>query len=745
MNIVIVESPNKIAKISKILGAGYKVMASMGHIRDLPGDKMAVDLNNYKPEYKVTKAKVVSDLRKSCANAKCVYIATDDDREGEGIAMHLIEVLKLCYPNYRRMTFREITPKAVLAGLKEANKDGHLNQDKANAYQARRVVDRVVGYTLSPFLWKHVSGAKSAGRVQSVTARLIIDRENLIEEHIPEEKYLIKGEFVSSKNDEIKASLHQIPSEHKVALEVLELCKVAKFLTDEVQTEIVWHSPPPAFKTSVFQQETGKRFGLTPKQAMSIAQKLYEKGEITYHRTDVTRLSNYFIDHAKQFIETKYGSNYLSEKIKKSEDKKVESKKGEQAAHEAIRPTDVTKSFLTGEFTKLEKKVYRLIWIRAVASLMAREKCQRYTVKINLDNTEDYWFVANYLMTLFKGFKILTDDPDNEEQTNIALKDLEKTDLRYVKIESKQSFTEPPKRYTESALVKELENKGIGRPSTYASIIDTVQARKYVVKKSDSPIKKPCTHDILESDEIKSKTVQTTFGDKKKRLFATELGLKTTEFLVKNLDALMEYDFTKSLEGDLDKIANGITSWQDVVGDVHTTMNKKLDDVPDKPPLSQEEKAERKKNKNNRTIGVFEGKKIEFFVTRFGPCLKHDEKWYNLDESYDSSEKITMEFAKEVIQAKRAKDAGVVSYNTSVNGKEGTLKALKGPYGYYLKFFPNRGKPTKNDSYFLSKDIRDDLEAVSALTLEDCLAAVENARNYRESCNNRGKGKRKSG
>jgi len=749
MKVVIVESPNKIKKIGQILGSGFKVVASLGHFRDLPGNKMAVDIKNgFTPEYKITKHKVVKDLRTSCANASCVYIATDPDREGEGIAMHLIQVLRLSYPKYRRMTFREITPRAVKAALAEADRDGHLNQAMANAYQARRIVDRVVGYTVSPCLWKHVQGAKSAGRVQSVATRLIADRKKQIDEHKSEEKYKVKGDFETKDGKPVEASLHQVPTTHEVALEVLEHCKTAEFKVGDTNTKIVWHSPPATFKTSVFQQEASKRFGLAPKQAMSVAQKLFEKGKITYHRTDVTTLSGYFIGQAKEYIESKYGTEYLSEKTKKfvapvngATEEKKESKAPKkdggttvQAAHEAIRPTDINTISLQGDFSELEKKVYRMIWVRAVASLMAREKCRRYTARINLSNTETYWFVATYLMTLFKGYKILTDPTESTEEdteTNAVVVDLKTGDpVTYKKIESRQTFTEPPKRFTESSLVKELENRGIGRPSTFASIVDTIQARKYVRKKNDSPVKKPCLLDTLVEGKVTSKTFQATFGDRKKRLFLTELGERTTTFLVGNLDTLMAYQFTSDLEGDLDKVADGILEWQGVVGNVHGTMTDQISAIPDVTP---EQKAERKQRRQDRNIGEFEGKTMEFFVTRYGPAIKHDDKWYNLEEKYESATDVTPDIAIAAIRAKRNKNAPILSYDCKLNDKEGALTIAKGPYGYYIRFVPKNGKPSKKDNYFLPKDVRDDLETISAMTLEDLMDAVEKAQAFRDS------------
>jgi DNA topoisomerase-1 len=814
MNLVIVESPNKIKKIQKILGNKFKIMASLGHFRDLPKSEMAIDFdNNFKPKYVITKNKVVSDLKKACQNKSCIYIATDPDREGEGIAFHLVQVLNLKYPKYRRMTFHEITPRAIQDALVTANQDGKLNMAMANAYQARRVIDRVVGYTVSPILWEHITGAKSAGRVQSIATRLILDKENIINEHKEETKFLISGTFNNEKVPEFKAKLEQIPKEHKEALNILELAKDSEFKVGDCKTKIVWHSPPGAFKTSVFQQEAGKRFGLTPKQSMGIAQKLYEKGLITYHRTDITKLSDYFIEKAKEYITSKYGEEYLSEKTKKfNPDKKTETKKNSdknvQAAHEAIRPTDINK-ISPQDLSELEKKVYKMIWVRAVASLMAKEKCRRYTANILFSNTTNYNFLASYLMTIFKGFKILTNEEETEDANKVIV-DLNKDDsVKYIKILSEQSFTEASKRYTEASLVKELENKGIGRPSTYASIVDTVQARKYVIKKNDSPVKKKCIIDTLSKGDISSKTIDKTFGDKKKRLFPTELGITTTNFLAKNLSTLMNYKFTAELENQLDEIANNQENWTDVVGNINDDMTSDINKIPKK-VITEEEKKKKKERKEARNLGTYDNEKMEYIKTKYGPRVKWGDVWCNLADKYDDPKKVTEEIAvkavkkqleknrlgklitfpytdgerkgnlivskgqygfygrfipdkgkptkedtfnlpddardseeeaseltlEELVQCmmkKRNKNKGLISFNYTDGKRKGKLIITKGQYGFYVKFIPDKGKPKKDDNFFLPKDIRDDEEMVASLTLEDLVEAVENTRKYRAS------------
>lgn len=728
MNLVIVESPNKIKKISQILGNKFKIMASVGHFRDLPSENMAVNTNTFEAEYKITKPKVVSDLKKSIKNIKCIYIATDPDREGEGIAWHLIQVLNLKYPHYKRMTFTEITPHALQIALKKADDDGRLNQNMADAYQARRIIDRVIGYTISPFLWKRIQGAKSAGRVQSVATRLIIDKERLIGEHKSEEKYVISGLFLTENKEEFKGKLDYVPEKYEESMRILELCKRNKFSVKDVSSKIVWNSPPPAFKTSVYQQEVGKRFGLSPKQAMSVAQKLFEKGKITYHRTDITKLSDYFCELARGYIINKFGEDFVGTLEKK------ESKGNAQGAHEAIRPTDINILFLDEEeFTDIEKKVYKMIWVRAVASLMAKEKCQRFTANISFEC--EYNFVSSYLLTLFLGFKILMEKEQSEENKIVMILK-EGDNIFYEKIESKQTFTEPPKRYTEASFVKELENKNIGRPSTFANIVDTIQSRKYVLKKNDSPIYKNCIINTLEKGNITSNTSKTSFGDNKKRLFPTELGNTVTLFLSQNLEALMSYSYTSDLENDLDSISEGKQPWKNIARRVKSNLDTSLASIPE---MTEEEKEEKKQQRTDRVIGMFEGKKMEFFMTRYGPCIKHMDTWYNLDKNIKNANEVSEEIALKVIQEKRQniiqkkkEDEEFPTFECELNKKEGTLKVAKGQYGYYLRFVPKKGKGTKNDNYFLPKDMKEDEDAIKALTLKEMIKIVENVQEYRK-------------
>lgn len=733
--LVIVESPNKIKKISKLLGKDFNVLASLGHFRDLPKKSMGINLDNYQAEYEITNHKVVNQLKKAVKTSQVVYIATDPDREGEGIAWHLMEVLKLSYPKARRMTFNEITKTAVDSALVEANNNGKMNIDAVNSYKARRFVDKITGFKASPLLWKNITGAKSAGRVQSVATKLVTSRESDIEKHIPEEKYIISGIFVTNTKEKIYGELKQIPNNHNTSLEILEFCDSSIFTIKDFTKKSVSHSPPPAFKTSVYQQEVGKRFNISPKDAMRIAQSLYEKGKITYHRTDVTRLSNQFKDEAKSFIETKYGNNYLSEELKEftNQDNKEKTKniqkneKGVQAAHEAIRPTDINILHLVGEeFENKEKIVYKMIWTRAVASLMAKEKCNRYSINIILSETDVYWFTSSYLLTIFLGFKILYDKHDEDKKNKVLMTIKNNENVLYDLIESRQTFTKPLNRFTESSLVKELENKGIGRPSTYANIITTVQSRKYVIKKKSTPVTKECIIDTLHNGEVTTKKIKVDFGDKKQRLFPTDLGIKVTNFLIENLDYMMDYKFTSTLETELDEISNGEKDWKKVVDGLKQTLEKLIDKVPTKEKVSKEE---RKKIRDSRIVGKYNNSSIEFYIGRYGPFVKYNGKCYSLSKDITDISMVTLDIAINAITKKKV-DNYLVSYKCKLNDIEGVIQGAVGRYDNFLRFIPDDGSDTTN--YFLPNELKKDTEAVKKLTLEDCLKHVDFAINYKK-------------
>jgi DNA topoisomerase-1 len=680
MNIVIVESPNKIKKISSILGNSYKVLASYGHIRDLDKKSISIDLKTFDAKYKITNNKALKQLQSSCLGASTIYLATDPDREGDGIAWHLQEILNVKYPKARRMTFNEITKSAILKALEIANKDGKININSVNSYKTRRFIDRIAGFKISPVLWKNITGAKSAGRVQSVASRIIIEKEIEIAKHRPEINYKFSGLF----NNNIESTLNKTIKIKDDSDTLLKKCKEAKFTVSNKSENIVYNNPPLPFKTSTYQQDAGIRYHMSPKESMSIAQKLYEKGKITYHRTDICRLSDYFKQKASEYIREKYGNEYLGE------NKIIGVKKGEQAAHEAIRPTNIELSFLPDKFDKKEKLVYRMIWVRSVASLMSAEKCMKYSINILLSNETNYYFIATHLKTLFLGYKILTKEEENKK--NVSIININNGDvLKYEKIESKENITQPEKRYTESMLVKELEKKGIGRPSTYASIINTIQDRRYVEKKKGDTDKKEITISTLKGNTITNKKQIVDMTDKTTRLYPTELGIEVTNFLVKNIPYLMEYEFTSNLENDLDLICNGNKEYKKVLGLFTDELLSTIKKIP---------KQERKKI--NRIVGEYKNSNIEFYVGKYGPFLKHNGKSYSLDKKYKKTEDICLEDAIKILTQKKY----IFEHEIEIDNKKGIVQGLKGPYGYYLKYLIDGKTINKR----VDKEYRNDLE-----------------------------------
>lgn len=715
--LVIVESPNKIKKIQSILGNEYKVMASSGHIRGLPKKSIGINLSNYEATYEITNYKIVNELKKSVKSVKTVYIATDPDREGEGIAWHLMEVLNLSHPKARRMAFNEITNTAIQNALVVANKDGKMNMDAVDSYKARCFVDKITGFKASPLLWKNVQGAKSAGRVQSVATELIVDRENIIKEHVPEEEYIISGIFLTKTDEKIYSNLHQKPKKHEEAIQILSICSKSTFSVSDVDKKSITHSPPQPFKTSVYQQEAGKRYGLSPKVAMSIAQKLYEKGKITYHRTDITRLSDQFKNEAKDYIISKYGIEYLSDSIKKNREEKKEC--GVQAAHEAIRPTNVNIPFLNeGHFQEIDKSIYHMIWVQAVSSLMANERCDKYSIRVVLSKTDIYWFVANYLLTTFSGFKILQKTESNEK--NKILMSIQNNDiLRYESIESRQTYTKPIQRFTESSLVKELENKGIGRPSTYATIISTIQKRNYVIKKQSTIEKKDCIQDTLKGGKITNKIIKVDIGDKKQRLFPTELGNSVTLFLLKNLELIMDYNFTSSLEKELDDILERKKNWFQVVDNMTKTLEKMINKIPPTEKI--------KKEKMSKIIGIFDEKKMEYNIGPYGPYVKYNKKCYSLPKECSDISLVTIEQAISAIKNNGKKY--LFEYECSIDNVLGKIRGITGKFGNYIRFDSNDGEKTVN--YFLSKELKHNNDKVSKMSLDDCLKQVDYVKTYK--------------
>ncbi|MCX7697376.1 MAG: type I DNA topoisomerase [Bacteroidales bacterium] len=574
-NLVIVESPAKAKTIARFLGKEFEVKSSYGHVRDLPKDKLSIDIqNNYKPTYVILpeKKKIIEELKKSISTSDVVWLATDEDREGEAIAWHLYETLQLAAEKTKRIVFHEITKPAILEAVANPR---FLNFNLINAQQARRVIDRLVGYKLSPLLWKKVKPAISAGRVQSVAVRLLVEREEQIRHFQPEEFFKITGIFLTADGKKFHAELNEKFNSEKEALMVLEHLKNASFFVSHIEEKPGLRVPPPPFTTSTLQQEASRKLGFSVSQTMYIAQQLYEEGWITYMRTDSVHLSNLAIQAIKKIVFSKFGEVY-------SKPRQFETQtKGAQEAHEAIRPTYIDRLSIEGN-TK-QQKLYELIWKRAVASQMTEAKLKRTIIHISSPVLQNFYFIAKGEIIVFDGFLHLYEESHEDEDSmdgsfhlpSLSLNDL----LNYEKITAEQKFTHPPYRYSEAQLVKSLEELGIGRPSTYAPIIETIQKRKYVEKKSFPPQTRKVIHFVLEGSEITKKIISEKFGGEKNKLVPTDLGIVVNKFLTHYFADIVDYGFTASLEQQFDEVAEGKTTWQVVVDEFYKQFSRKLSEV----------------------------------------------------------------------------------------------------------------------------------------------------------------------
>lgn len=574
-NLVIVESPAKAKTIARFLGKDFEVKSSYGHVRDLPKDKLSIDINNnYTPTYVILpeKKKVIEELKKSISKSDMVWLATDEDREGEAIAWHLYETLQLAAEKTKRIVFHEITKPAIQEAVANPR---FLDFNLINAQQARRVIDRLVGYKLSPLLWKKVKPAISAGRVQSVAVRLIVEREEQIKHFRPQEYFKITGVFITSDGKKVHAELNEKFETEKEALMLLEQIKNSTFTVTHVEEKPGLRIPPPPFTTSTLQQEAARKLGLSVAQTMYIAQQLYEEGWITYMRTDSVQLSPLAIQAIKKVVVSQFGEKY-------SKPRQFETRtKGAQEAHEAIRPAYVDRTTIQGNPN--QQKLYDLIWKRALASQMAEAKLKRTIIHISSPALQDYYFIAKGEVVVFDGFLRLYEESIEDEESRddqAHLPPLSMNDvLNYEKILAEQKFTNPPFRYSEAQLVKTLEELGIGRPSTYAPIIDTIQKRKYVEKKSFPPQTRKAVQFVLEDNTISKKTISEKFGSEKNKLVPTDLGIVVNKFLTNYFADIVDYGFTAGLEQQFDEVARGKMPWQKVVDLFYQQFEKKLAEV----------------------------------------------------------------------------------------------------------------------------------------------------------------------
>jgi DNA topoisomerase-1 len=764
-NLVIVESPAKAKTIEKFLGNGYHVTSCMGHIRDLEKKDFGIDLEkNYQPKYVVTpdKRKVVTELKKLAKDAETVWLASDEDREGEAIAWHLKEVLKLDPSKTKRIVFHEITKEAIQEAIKNPRS---IDDNLVNAQQARRVLDRIVGFEVSPVLWKKVRPSLSAGRVQSVAVRLIVDREREIIKFKSESNYRVTGKFLvndeNGNTSELKAELSKRFSEKKEALDFLKKCQSAEFSVSDVTKKPTKRSPAQPFTTSTLQQEASRKLGFSVSQTMAVAQRLYEGGKITYMRTDSVNLSNMAINTAKQKILDLHSEDYL--KIRKYQTKS----KGAQEAHEAIRPTYMSNETVEG--SNQERRLYELIWKRTIASQMADAKLEKTTVNISVSTAPEK-FTATGEVLIFDGFlKVYMESTDDENGNSGPAQDiippLKANDaLRMSEIIAMQRFSQKPPRYTEASLVKRLEELGIGRPSTYAPTITTIQNRNYVVKEDRPGTEREFNVITLNHDKISEKKRTEITGTEKSKLFPTDVGMVVTDFLMENFKQIMDYNFTASVEKDFDDIAEGEKVWNEMIDRFYKPFHEIVEDVLENSgrskgervlgtdpktgkqvsvkigrygPVAQLGEASSETNdekpqfaslrngqhletitledaldlfKLPRELGEYEDKKVTVNIGRFGPYVRHDNKFVSLGKENDPYT-VELDKAIELIEAKREKDRKAI---IKTFDEEPELRVLNGRWGPYISF--------KKKNYKIPKKLK-----AEDLSLEDCKKIIKEA------------------
>ena len=744
-NLVIVESPAKAKTIEKFLGADFKVMSSYGHIRDLKKKELSIDMDTMQPAYVIPKEKekLVSELKASAKKAKKIWLASDEDREGEAISWHLCEVLGLDEKKTSRIVFHEITKPAILAAIENPR---HLDMNLVNAQQARRMLDRLVGFKLSPVLWRKVKPALSAGRVQSVAVRLIVEREREIQQFKSEPYYRVNAIFGLTRQDgsqvEVKAELDKRFTNHDEAVAFLELCRNAEFSVEAIQKKPLKRSPAPPFTTSTLQQEAARKLGFSVSQTMMVAQHLYENGLITYMRTDSVNLSNLAIGTAKEEITKLYGEEYSQPHNFHTHSK------GAQEAHEAIRPTYISNTTIDG--TAQEKRLYDLIWKRTVASQMADAQIEKTTVtiRISADDPTLAHFVANGEVVTFDGFlkvyRESTDDDDNNMNTNAADADnnfshhlpvMAVNDvLSRREITSTERFSQGPSRYTEASLVHKMEELGIGRPSTYAPTISTIQQREYVQKGDRKGEERSYTIDTLRGIQITEKTKVEVTGNEKGKLLPTDIGIVVNDFLIENFPDIMDYNFTARVEQQFDQIAEGKEPWTDMMRnfdsrfepDVEKVINARSEhkagerqlgndpktgrpvfvkigrfgpvvqigaaDDEQKPQFAQLPTDKRMDEitldealelfKLPRTVGQFEGSDVVIGAGRFGPYILHNKKYTSLPKTEDPMT-VTLDTAIKLIEEKRQQEA---QRHIKQFDEDAKLEILNGRYGPYIAY-----------------------------------------------------------
>ncbi|MDO5105725.1 type I DNA topoisomerase [Capnocytophaga sp.] len=750
-NVVIVESPAKAKTIEKFLGKDFKVVSSYGHIVDLPSKELGVDINkDFKPKYLVSadKKAVVKELKSLTQKAETVWLASDEDREGEAISWHLAETLKLKPENTKRIVFNSITKSAIEKAIQ--NPRG-IDYNLVNAQQARRVLDRLVGYELSPVLWKKVKSGLSAGRVQSVSVRLIVEREREIQEFKTQSSYKITAEFANSKGKVFKATLPKTFNSLDEAKMFLMQNVGANFKVASLETKPAKKSPAPPFTTSTLQQEASRKLYFSVSKTMTVAQRLYESGLITYMRTDSVNLSQEALNTAKNAIVQMYGEQY-------SQVRNFATKtKGAQEAHEAIRPTDMTRATISAESDQV--RLYELIWKRTIASQMADAQLERTNVKIQSDK-HDELFTASGEMIRFEGFlKVYLESSDEEEEEQDGmLPTLKKGEIVLNnQITATQRFTRPQARYTEASLVKKLEELGIGRPSTYAPTISTIQNRGYVERSSFEGEERNYEQLILSGGKIKQKTLTEKVGADKGKLIPTDIGIVVNDFLVANFETIMDYNFTAKVEGSFDHIAEGTENWTEMLQRFYTHFHPVVENVEKNAGRETGERilgtdpksgrplsvrlgrfgamAQIGTNEDDekplfaslhsgmsietitfeealqlfelpRKLGIVDGLEVETNVGRFGPYVRYGTTFISLEKGEDVFG-VTLDRAKELIEKKKAADAPIAVYqNAEVTKGVGRF----GPFIKWNNIFINVSKKYDFDN-LSQKDVEELIEA----------------------------------
>ena len=760
-NLVIVESPAKAKTLEKFLGEDYKVLSSYGHIRDLKKNEFSVDLNNFTPQYEIPEEKtaLVKTLKTAANKADTVWLASDEDREGEAISWHLAQVLGLNVKQTKRIVFHEITKDAILDAIK---KPRHIDINLVNAQQARRVLDRIVGFKLSPVLWRKVKPALSAGRVQSVAVRLIVEREREVENFKSESSYKVTAVFLADKA-ELKAEFNQRFATEELAKAFLEKCKGQQFKISDISKKPMQRVPAPPFTTSTLQQEAARKLGFSVAQTMSVAQRLYEAGIITYMRTDSVNLSTLCLNASKkEIVET------LGEKYSKRRQYQTRSK-GAQEAHEAIRPTYMDQHEIQG--TMQERRLYELIWKRTIASQMADAEIEKTIITIVPTNSKEETencFVASAEVVTFDGFlrvyRESFDDENTEEQVSTTI-DAQLTEgqlLNYKEIQAIERFSQCPLRYTEASLVKKLEELGIGRPSTYAPTISTIQQREYVQKGDKKGEKRNYKQFTLKAGkDIKESEKNEIVGNEKGKLLPTDIGTVVNDFLVNNFENIVSYDFTAEVEKDFDEIAEGKENWQEAMADFYKKFEPQCEKVlhersehkagervlgidpksgkevcvkigrfgpvvqigsandTEKPRFAQLSKGQSLQTitledalelfKLPRELGEYEGATISIGTGRFGPYVLHNKQYVSIPKEIDP---MAIEYDEAVQLINERKKAEAEKHLKSFK-EDAEMQILNGRYGPYIVY--------KGSNYKIPRTVKEPKE----LSYEQCLEIVE--------------------